>query len=65
VGPIQGKGVYMPDDHFLREAQRLCREDGTIFICDEVQTVWVVPGDGLPASVGTRNQTCCCSAYGA
>lgn len=38
VEPLQGKGVYVPDDLFLSEAQRLCREHGTIFICDEVQT---------------------------
>jgi acetylornithine/succinyldiaminopimelate/putrescine aminotransferase len=37
VEPIQGKGVYIPDDHYLPEAQRLCREHGTLFICDEVQ----------------------------
>lgn len=37
VEPIQGKGVYIPEDHYLPEAQRLCRKHGTIFICDEVQ----------------------------
>jgi len=37
VEPIQGKGVYIPADHYLPEAQRLCRKYGTIFICDEVQ----------------------------
>lgn len=35
--PIQGKGVYIPDDNYLPEAQRLCRKYGTQFICDEVQ----------------------------
>jgi len=35
--PIQGKGVYMPDDRFLPEAQKLCRKHGTAFIVDEVQ----------------------------
>jgi len=35
--PIQGKGVYMPSDAFLPEAQRLCRKHGTVFIVDEVQ----------------------------
>jgi acetylornithine/succinyldiaminopimelate/putrescine aminotransferase len=35
--PIQGKGVYIPDDRFLPEAQRLCHEHGTLFIADEVQ----------------------------
>jgi ornithine--oxo-acid transaminase len=37
VEPIQGKGVYIPADNYLPEAQRLCRKYGTIFICDEVQ----------------------------
>jgi acetylornithine/succinyldiaminopimelate/putrescine aminotransferase len=37
VEPIQGKGVYIPDDNYLPAAQRLCRQYGTIFICDEVQ----------------------------
>ena len=35
--PIQGKGVYIPDDLFLPEAQRLCHEYETLFIADEVQ----------------------------
>jgi len=37
VEPIQGKGVHIPADNYLPEAQRLCREYGTLFICDEVQ----------------------------
>jgi len=37
VEPIQGKGVYIPDDGYLPEAQRLCRAHGTLFVCDEVQ----------------------------
>ncbi len=37
VEPIQGKGVHVPDDDYLPAAQRLCREHGTVFICDEVQ----------------------------
>ena len=36
--PIQGKGVYIPDEKFLPEAQRLCRKHGALFILDEVQT---------------------------
>jgi ornithine--oxo-acid transaminase len=35
--PIQGKGVYIPDDTFLPEAQELCRQHGALFIVDEVQ----------------------------
>lgn len=37
VEPIQGKGVYIPEDNYLPEAQRLCRLHGSLFICDEVQ----------------------------
>ncbi len=36
--PIQGKGVNLPPDGYLAAAQRLCREAGTLFVCDEVQT---------------------------
>lgn len=36
--PIQGKGVYVPDDAFLPQAQALCRQYGALFIMDEVQT---------------------------
>ena len=35
--PIQGKGVYIPNDDYLPQAQRLCRKYGTLLICDEVQ----------------------------
>ena len=37
VETIQGKGVYIPEEHYLPEAQRLCRQYGTLLICDEVQ----------------------------
>jgi acetylornithine/succinyldiaminopimelate/putrescine aminotransferase len=37
VEPIQGKGVYIPADNYLPEAQRLCRKYHTLFVCDEVQ----------------------------
>jgi ornithine--oxo-acid transaminase len=37
VEPIQGKGVYIPAEGYLPEAQRLCRKYGTLLICDEVQ----------------------------
>jgi acetylornithine/succinyldiaminopimelate/putrescine aminotransferase len=37
VEPIQGKGVYIPEETYLPEAQRLCRKYGVQFICDEVQ----------------------------
>ncbi len=38
VEPIQGKGVYMPDDDYLAGAQALCRKYGTLFVADEIQT---------------------------
>jgi len=38
VEPIQGKGVNIPDDNYLREAARLCRRHGALFIADEIQT---------------------------
>jgi ornithine--oxo-acid transaminase len=38
VEPIQGKGVNLPPADYLAQAQRLCREAGTLFVCDEVQT---------------------------
>ncbi|HUA12786.1 MAG TPA: aspartate aminotransferase family protein [Solirubrobacteraceae bacterium] len=36
--PIQGKGVNIPPDGYLADAQRLCRQSGALFVCDEVQT---------------------------
>ncbi len=38
IEPIQGKGVYVPNDTFLIEAQKLCRKYGTLLIADEIQT---------------------------
>jgi ornithine--oxo-acid transaminase len=38
VEPIQGKGVYMPDDGYLLGVQELCRKYGTLFVADEIQT---------------------------
>ncbi len=39
IEPIQGEaGVVVPDDGYLRESARLCREQGALFIADEVQT---------------------------
>jgi ornithine--oxo-acid transaminase len=36
--PVQGKGVHIPPDGYLATVQKLCREAGTMFVCDEVQT---------------------------
>ena len=38
VEPIQGKGVNLPDDDYLRGALELCRKYGTLFAADEIQT---------------------------
>ena len=38
VEPIQGKGVAIPSDDYLRNALELCRKYGTLFVADEVQT---------------------------
>jgi ornithine--oxo-acid transaminase len=38
VEPIQGKGVNLPDELYLRGAQALCRKYGTLFVADEIQT---------------------------
>ncbi|MGH7881182.1 MAG: aspartate aminotransferase family protein, partial [Candidatus Binataceae bacterium] len=38
VEPIQGKGVVVPDDDYLRGALELCRKYGTLFVADEIQT---------------------------
>jgi ornithine--oxo-acid transaminase len=51
--PIQGKGVYIPADTFLPEAQALCRKYGTLLICDEVQT-----------GMGRTGRFLCCEHWG-
>ena len=38
VEPVQGKGVNIPAPDYLPAAQRLCRDAGALFVCDEVQT---------------------------
>lgn len=39
VEPVQGEaGVYVPDDDYLREAYRICKDHNVLFIADEVQT---------------------------
>lgn len=39
VEPIQGEaGVFVPDEGFLAEAYKLCKENNVLFIADEVQT---------------------------
>jgi len=53
VEPIQGKGVYIPSDGYLPEAQRLCRKYDTLFICDEVQV-----------GMGRTGRFLCCEHWG-
>lgn len=39
VEPIQGEGgINVPDDDYLPEIEKLCKENGIVFILDEVQT---------------------------
>src|SRR3954468_4396536 len=38
VEPIQGKGVILPSEGYLKGAEHLCRRYGTLFIADEIQT---------------------------
>ena len=38
VEPIQGKGVNLPSDGYLKSAAELCRKHGTLFVADEIQT---------------------------
>jgi acetylornithine/succinyldiaminopimelate/putrescine aminotransferase len=38
VEPVQGKGVYVAPDGYLRGAQERCRAAGALLILDEVQT---------------------------
>lgn len=38
VEPIQGKGVNMPADGYLKSAAEICRRHGTLMVADEVQT---------------------------
>jgi len=39
IEPIQGEGgVHIPSEQYLKEAERMCHENGTLLIADEVQT---------------------------
>ncbi len=39
VEPIQGEGgIHIPPDDYLPKAQEICRENGVMFIADEVQS---------------------------
>ena len=61
VEPIQGEGgMVTPPPGYLAEAHRLCREAGTLFIADEVQTglgrtgpLFAVERDGIEPDILT------------
>jgi ornithine--oxo-acid transaminase len=38
IEPIQGKGVNMPEEGYLKGVQELCQKYGTLFVADEIQT---------------------------
>jgi ornithine--oxo-acid transaminase len=38
VEPIQGKGVILPDEDYLKGVEEICRRHETLFIADEIQT---------------------------
>jgi len=38
IEPIQGKGVNIPHDDYLKGVAELCRKYGTLFVADEIQT---------------------------
>jgi ornithine--oxo-acid transaminase len=38
VEPIQGKGVILPNEEYLKGAEHLCRRYETLFVTDEIQT---------------------------
>jgi ornithine--oxo-acid transaminase len=38
VEPVQGMTTEVMDASYMREAEKLCREYGTVFVCDEIQT---------------------------
>ncbi len=38
IEPIQGKGVFIPDENYLFEVRSLCDRYGALLIADEVQT---------------------------
>ncbi|MBK8426261.1 MAG: ornithine--oxo-acid transaminase [Lewinellaceae bacterium] len=54
VEPIQGEaGVFVPDDNYLPEAFKLCRQNNVLFIADEVQT-----------GIARTGKLLCCDHFG-
>src|ERR1700726_1116434 len=54
VEPVQGKGVNLPPDGYLRAARELCRAANALFVCDEVQTGVARTGRFLALESGVR-----------
>jgi len=39
IEPIQGEaGIFVPPDGFLKEIEKMCKENNVLFICDEIQS---------------------------
>lgn len=54
VEPIQGEaGVVVPNENYLKDVEKICKENNILFICDEIQTGLGRTGS-LLASKGTR-----------
>jgi ornithine--oxo-acid transaminase len=59
VEPIQGEaGVNVPDDTFIPEVARICRENEVLFMADEIQT-----GIGRTGSLLAVCGNCNCSGH--
>lgn len=56
VEPIQGKGVNLPDDNYLPEAQALCKKYGTLFVADEIRPVSAEPVNSGLVITGNWNR---------
>ncbi len=55
VEPVAGNmGVIPPADGFLRTIERLCRENGSVFIADEVMTGFRVSPSGAAGLYGIK-----------
>jgi len=50
-------GIVLPPPRYLAEAQRLCRKYGTVFVLDEVQTVWGALDGSSPRTTTESNRT--------
>ncbi|MAE82290.1 MAG: ornithine--oxo-acid transaminase [Flammeovirgaceae bacterium] len=59
VEPIQGEaGVMVPNESFLREIQKICKENNALFIADEIQT-----GIGRTGSLLAVCGDCSCGGH--